>query len=82
VTVAEGVVTLEGFVAHRSDKFDVEELAASIAGVKDVENRLRVQRPGQARSEGSNGPMKSMQPDQESASSKPTGTPGTNGLRG
>jgi osmotically-inducible protein OsmY len=51
VTVQEGVVTLEGFVISRSEKFHAEEVADSVLGVKDVENRLRVRRDQPARGE-------------------------------
>jgi len=42
VTVSQGIVTIEGFVESRSEKFHVEEVAASVLGVKDVDNRLRL----------------------------------------
>lgn len=42
VKVEQGVVTLEGFIGSRSDKFHAEEVADGVMGVKDVENRLRV----------------------------------------
>jgi len=44
VTVEQGVVTLQGFVASRQDKFHAEEVADSVMGVKDVDNRLRIKR--------------------------------------
>jgi hypothetical protein len=44
VTVAQGDVTLEGFVESRGEKFHVEEVAASVLGVKDVHNHLRLRR--------------------------------------
>ncbi|MEY4510774.1 MAG: hypothetical protein RLZZ450_2896 [Pseudomonadota bacterium] len=44
VKVEQGVVTLEGFIASRSDKFHAEEVADAVMGVKDVDNRLRVKR--------------------------------------
>ena len=44
VKVAQGVVTLEGFVDERNEKFHAEEIAESVLGVKDVENRLRLKR--------------------------------------
>jgi hypothetical protein len=44
------VVTLEGFIGSRQDKFLAEEVADSVMGVKDVDNRLRIKRdpPGQS----------------------------------
>jgi hypothetical protein len=42
VTVSEGEVTLEGRVEQRRDKYAVEEIAASVLGVREVNNRLRV----------------------------------------
>jgi hypothetical protein len=42
VAVSEGEVTLDGRVDDRRDKYTVEEIAASVLGVRDVTNRLRV----------------------------------------
>lgn len=42
VTVNNGDVTLSGTVSERSDKRRAEDLAESVSGVKNVENRLRV----------------------------------------
>lgn len=42
VTVSSGEVTLTGTVDHRSSKRRAEDLAESVSGVKNVENRLRV----------------------------------------
>jgi osmotically-inducible protein OsmY len=42
VTVSSGEVTLTGTVDHRSTKRRAEDLAESVSGVKNVENRLRV----------------------------------------
>jgi len=44
VEVKNGVVTLRGNVSSREDKYDIEELADSIGGVKDVKIELRVKR--------------------------------------
>ncbi|MET0342106.1 MAG: BON domain-containing protein [Polyangiales bacterium] len=44
VRVAQGVVVLEGFVEERHEKFHAEEIAESVLGVRDVENRLRLKR--------------------------------------
>jgi osmotically-inducible protein OsmY len=42
VRVQNGEVTLEGRVEDRREKYQVEELAEGVLGVKDVDNRLRV----------------------------------------
>jgi hypothetical protein len=44
LAVNEGEVRLEGSVPSRSLKFMIEDLAASVRGVVDVDNRLRVGR--------------------------------------
>lgn len=43
VAVAEGIVTLTGTVNSRSDKRRAEDIADEVRGVKNVENRLRVE---------------------------------------
>lgn len=43
VSVSKGEVTLSGHVDHRSSKRRAEDLAESISGVRNVENRIRVQ---------------------------------------
>ena len=43
VAVAEGIVTLTGTVNSRSDKRRAEDIADDVRGVKNVENRLRVE---------------------------------------
>jgi len=54
VTVTNGEVTLTGNVDHRSTKRRAEDLAESVSGVKNVENRLRVtQTSGSAGTSGS-----------------------------
>jgi len=50
VKVEQGVVTLEGFIGSRQDKFHAEEVADSVMGVKDVDNRLRLKRDQPAQS--------------------------------
>lgn len=42
VTVANGELTLTGTVSSRNDKRRAEDIAESVAGVTNVENRLRV----------------------------------------
>jgi hypothetical protein len=44
VTVAGGKVTLDGTVPERRMKHEIEDLAEACAGVKEVDNRIRVQR--------------------------------------
>jgi hypothetical protein len=44
VDVKSGVVTLEGTVEDRRSKYMLEEMVDNVPGVKDVENRLRIQR--------------------------------------
>ena len=43
VMVVDGVVTLSGTVNSRSDKRRAEDIADDVRGVKNVENRLRVE---------------------------------------
>jgi hypothetical protein len=42
VTVADGEITLAGTVPSRQDKRDVEELADSVLGVREIHNQLRL----------------------------------------
>jgi osmotically-inducible protein OsmY len=46
IAVKDGKVTLEGTVPTRSMKHSIEDLADYTAGVQDVDNRIRVERPG------------------------------------
>jgi hypothetical protein len=48
VSVSAGEVTLTGTVSDRQMKFIAEEIADEVAGVHDVHNQLRVQRPAPA----------------------------------
>lgn len=43
VKVASGEVTLTGSVCDRSEKFEAERIAESVMGVRDVENRLKIE---------------------------------------
>ena len=45
IHVKDGEVTLEGNVSSRDEKRYVEDIAEEVLGVKDVNNRIRVQRP-------------------------------------
>lgn len=49
VTVQNAEVTLVGMVSDRSEKRRAEDLAESVSGVKNVENRLRVGRSSESR---------------------------------
>jgi hypothetical protein len=54
VEVANGVVTLDGTVRERREKYVIEDIADAVFGVTEVDNRLRVQRqPGAAWAAGS-----------------------------
>jgi osmotically-inducible protein OsmY len=44
VEVNNGAVRLDGTVPHRQMKHRIEDISAACAGVKDVENRIRVDR--------------------------------------
>lgn len=46
VEVEKGKVTLTGTVPHRSQKYDIEDLADNTMGVSEVENNIRVSRKG------------------------------------
>jgi hypothetical protein len=49
VAVDHGVVMLEGSVTDRAMKYDAEECSWAVSGVKDVDNRIRVDRSPQRR---------------------------------
>lgn len=46
VTIHDGVVTLTGTVSDRAQKRRAEDLADAVSGVKDVDNRLTIRKPG------------------------------------
>lgn len=48
VSVNNGEVTLAGHVQHRDDKRRAEDIADAVAGVRHVQNNLRVGGPNQA----------------------------------
>ena len=52
VEVVESRVLLRGAVPERSMKHRAEDLADGIFGVTDVDNQIRVQRPGGSRAPG------------------------------
>jgi osmotically-inducible protein OsmY len=45
IAVSGGVVTLTGTVAARAMKYRIEDLAQSVPGVREIDNRLRVTLP-------------------------------------
>jgi hypothetical protein len=51
VTVEAGEVTLEGHVPSRPMKHQIENVADSVLGVKDIHNRLRIGRAGSSKSQ-------------------------------
>ncbi|MEN4902643.1 BON domain-containing protein [Luteimonas sp. TWI1437] len=69
VRVHEGVVTLEGHVEQRWTKHRIEDIAEGCAGVKDVENRLRVRDAGRWQPGGDTAPATSGRDASGSASS-------------
>jgi len=82
VQVSEGLVTLTGTVNSRTDKRRAEDIAEDVRGVKNVENRLRVEHSdidryttmtGTSSTAGATGPSGSM---------GTTGTTGTTGTSG
>ncbi|TWI01729.1 BON domain-containing protein [Luteimonas cucumeris] len=70
VRVKDGVATLEGTVQHRWTKHRIEDVAESCSGVKDVENRIRVERTGA-------GQDRSMAGSSTTSTSRRTGTTST-----
>ena len=84
VEVAESRVILRGGVPERAMKHRAEDLADAIFGVADVDNQIRVQRPGGARGRASSEPERpsagseSRQPERISGGGErhPTGEPG------
>lgn len=47
IQVKSGEVTLSGTICDRREKYQMEELADSIPGVKEVTNQLRIKRANQ-----------------------------------
>ncbi len=75
VTVTNGEVTLTGTVNDRSDKRRAEDLAEAVSGVKNVENRIRVEKSRYGAGTETSGGTGSYATSQTSASQ--TGTTGT-----
>lgn len=75
VTVSNGEVTLTGTVDHRSTKRRAEDLAESVSGVKNIENRIRV-----GQTSGYRNPETSIEnsgAQQSSTSTSTSGIPGS-----
>ena len=73
VAVQNSEVTLTGTVNNRNDKRRAEDLAESVSGVTNVENRLRVKQGGYGNYSSSSSTTGTQTP----SSSNITGTPGT-----
>ena len=81
--VENGEVTLEGTVSDRWMKHRAEDLVERCSGVKDVDNRLRVKKPGQVESDaGGSSARKSSSMGSGSGSNGTTSTAGTSGAAG
>jgi osmotically-inducible protein OsmY len=76
VTVSNGEVTLTGTVNDRSDKRRAEDLAEAVSGVKNVENRIRVQQTATAGT-GTSGTSGSYATTTGATSASQTGTTGS-----
>lgn len=68
VEVTEARVVLRGAVPDRAMKHRAEDLADGIFGVTDVDNQIRVQRPGGARGRAADEPPRSAAPEEGRAS--------------
>ena len=78
VEVTEARVILRGAVPDRAMKHRAEDLADGIFGVADVDNQIRVQRPGGARGRAGDDAARSAAPDE----SRVSGDPGDTGDTG
>jgi osmotically-inducible protein OsmY len=68
VEVHNGEVTLKGTVSDREDKRQAEDIAESCAGVKEVQNQLRVKREEEPESKREKGEEKTRSTRQQIAS--------------
>ena len=68
VEVHNGEVTLKGTVSDREDKRQAEDIAESCAGVKEVQNQLRVKREEETESKREKGEEKTRSSRQQIAS--------------
>ena len=76
VTVSNSEVTLTGTVQNRNDKRRAEDIAESVSGVSNVENRLRIKQPSHLGT-GMTGTGMGTSTDMSSGSSMGTGTSST-----
>jgi osmotically-inducible protein OsmY len=74
VTVTNAEVTLTGTVNSRMDKRRVEDIAESVSGVSNVENRLRVKQSGSERYGSTMGTTSTQATSPTSASSEAAGS--------
>jgi hypothetical protein len=87
VEIRDGHVTLEGTVADRPMKRAIEDRIAGCAGVSDVDNRLKVMRPGAAPGDAPPRPIASQPQDSPTARDEARGhhsepMPGGSGKNG
>lgn len=82
VQVSEGLVTLTGTVNSRTDKRRAEDIAEDVRGVKNVENRLRVEHSDIDRYPTVTGTSSTAGATGTGASMGTTGTAGTTGTSG
>lgn len=82
VNVSEGLVTLTGTVNSRTDKRRAEDITEDVSGVKNVENRLRVQQSDIDRYPSLYGTSSRLDTSGTSGTSGTTGTTGTMGTTG
>ena len=76
VTVSNSEVTLTGTVQNRNDKRRAEDIAESVSGVSNVENRLRIKQPSYLGT-GMTGTGMGTSTDMSSGSSMGTGSSST-----
>jgi hypothetical protein len=77
IEVQSGRVMLEGTVPERRMKHAIEDLADSVAGVSDVENKIRVNQSGNSQAS-----QRSGSDRQSRASSSSSGAQGSGGTSG
>lgn len=77
VQVSNTEVTLTGTVQNRNDKRRAEDIAESVSGVTNVENRLRVKQSGYTSTGSSMGYSSGTGTSSSAGTSLESGTPGT-----
>jgi hypothetical protein len=88
VEVSQGVVTLEGTVDDRWQKYQTEDLVDATSGVQDIQNRLNVSRASQQSAQWTSQPAtpQSASPQQSSAEAtankRPIGEKASDATRG